>query len=500
MFQQLPVLLLVVLLAAAFAVPMLGRKREHLAFLLTAGALLFLFLCSFALLYYVRQYGPFSYYLGAWPPPWGIELMVDHLAVYVLLTISAIAFLVIIYGARDLQHEIYSGARHWYYPLYLLLLFALSGMALTNDIFNLFVFMEISNIAACGIISIKPDRRCAEAAFKYLILSTLGSGCFLLAVAILYIITGHLNLEYMAQSLPIALSIYPYNTLIALSLIVVALGVKAALFPLHVWLPDAHAAAPTPSSAVLSALVIKLYAVVMVKIFAVFPAELFAVVPVLEIVLLLSALSALAGSVFAMLQDDIKRMLACSSVAQVGFVFMGIGFFEGQALIGELLHIFNHAVVKSMLFLAAGLIIYATGIRRISQFKGLGKRLPLPMLAFVVGTMAMVGIPGTSGFVSKWYLALGALEADRHFFVVIILLSSLLNGIYYFPIIITAFFGGEHQDDYQEKHKTNMEWRELPRGMLVPVLLLAAATIFFGFYPWPLVELLQETVQNFGTQ
>jgi len=500
LFQQLPVLLLILLLAAAFMVPMLGRKREHLAFLLTAGALLLLFLCTFALLYYVRQYGPFTYYMGAWPPPWGIELIVDHLAVYVLLTLGAVAFLVMVYAARDLQHEINAGARKWYYSLYLLLLFALSGMALTNDIFNLFVFMEISNIAACGIISIKPERRCAEAAFKYLLLSTLGSGCFLLAVAILYIITGHLNLEYIAQGLPAALALYPYNTLIALSLIVVALGVKAALFPLHVWLPDAHAAAPTPSSAVLSALVVKLYAVVMLRIFAVFPAELFAVVPVLEIVLILSALAAIAGSVFAMLQDDIKRMLACSSVAQIGFVFMGIGFFEGQALIGGLLHIFNHAVVKSMLFLAAGLIIYATGIRRISQFRGLGKHLSVPMLAFVVGTMAMVGIPGTSGFVSKWYLALGALEAGRSFYIVIILLSSLLNGIYYFPIIITAFFGGTHHDNQFDNHQSGPEWRALPHSMLVPVLLLAAAIIFFGFYPWPLVELLQEVVKNIGTQ
>jgi multicomponent Na+:H+ antiporter subunit D len=231
----------------------------------------------------------------------------------------------------------------------------------------------------------------------------------------------------------------------------------------------------------------------MVKIFAVFPKEIFEAVPVQEIVLLLSAMAVMAGSVFAMLQDDIKRMLACSSVAQIGFVFMGIGFFEGQALIGGLLHIFNHAVVKAMLFLAAGLIIYATGIRRISQFRGLGTRLSLTMAAFVVGSLAMVGIPGTSGFISKWYLAMGALEVDRPFYIVIILLSSLLNGIYYFPIIITAFFGGIHQDNYQP----GTEWRELPRSMLVPVLLLAAATIFFGFYPGPLLELLQEAVKGF---
>ena len=469
---------------------MLGPRRERLAFTLTAIALLALFICALALLFLVRTHGPFSYYLGSWPPPWGIELVADYLAVYVLLTLGSIAFLVMVYGAYDLKHEIGDNVRNWYYSLYLLLLFALSGLALSNDLFNLFVFMEISAIASCGIISIKGDRQCAEASFKYLILSALGSGCFLLAVAMLYMVTGHLNLHYIAAELPTALTLYPYNILIALSLIIVGLGVKAALFPLHVWLPDAHAAAPTPSSAVLSALVIKLYAVVMIKIFAVFPAELFEVVPVLEIVLILSALAVVAGSVFAMLQDDIKKMLACSSIAQIGFVFMGIGIFEGQALIGGLLHIFNHAVIKAMLFLAAGLIIYATGIRRISEFKGLGMRMPLTMSVFIVGALAMVGIPGTSGFVSKWYLALGALESGKSIYIVAILLSSLLNGIYYFPIVITAFFGSEFQP--------NTERRDLPWSMLAPVILLAAATIFFGFYPRPLIELLQQAITSLG--
>lgn len=490
MLWQLPVILLVVLLGAAFIVPLCGRKREWQAYFLALSVLFIFLLGSLALLYTVLQRGPFFYHLGNWPPPWGIELIVDYLAVYVLLTLGSIAFLVMIYAARDLRHEIGNRVRHWYYSLYLLLLFAMSGMALTNDFFNLFVFVEISTIAACGIISIKEDRRCTEAALKYLMLSALGSGCLLLAVAMLYMVTGNLNLQYVAAELPAALSLYPYNILIALSLIIVGLGVKAALFPLHVWLPDAHSAAPTPSSAVLSALVIKIYAIAMIKIFAVFPPELFAQIPVLEIVLLLSALAAVAGSIFAMLQDDIKKMLACSSIAQIGFVFMGIGFFQGQALIGGLLHIFNHAVIKAMLFLAAGMIIYATGIRRISDFKGLGTRLPLTMSAFVIGALAMVGIPGTSGFVSKWYLALGALEAGKPFYIFIILFSSLLNGIYYFPIVITAFFGSDPQPA--------TERQDLPLSMLVPVLLLAAATVIFGFYPRPLVELLQQVLISKG--
>jgi len=179
-------------------------------------------------------------------------------------------------------------------------------------------------------------------------------------------------------------------------------------------------------------------------------------------------------------------MLAYSSIAQIGFVFMGIGLFEGRALAGGLLHIFNHAMMKAMLFLAAGLIIYASGIRKIRDLKGIGMRMPLTMLAFTVGAFSMVGIPGTNGFISKWHLALGALDLERPFFVAVILLSSLLNGIYYFPIVIDAFFGTQIMP--QSEHK------DVPALMLVPVMVLAVGIIFFGFYPAPVLSFIERAI------
>lgn len=487
MYLHLPVLMVILLFGVSFVVSLLGKKRRNLAFQLTLLVLGIVFIISIYLLQHVGKEGPFSYHVGGWPPPWGVELYVDYLSAYVLMVLTSISFVVLIYGVEDLRHELKSDVLHWYCSLYLLLLGAMCGIALTNDLFNLYVFIEISTIAACGIISIKDDRKCIEASLKYLILSVMGSGCFLLAVAMLYMITGNLNFTYVAQELPHVLPLYPYNIVIALSLIIVSLGVKSALFPLHVWLPDAHSSAPSPSSAVLSGLVIKIYAVALVKLlFQVFPPQIFEVIPVLDIVLFLSVLAILAGSIIAMVQDDIKKMLAYSSIAQIGFVFMGIGLFEGRALAGGLLHIFNHAMMKAMLFLAAGLIIYASGIRKIRDLKGIGMRMPLTMLAFTVGAFSMVGIPGTNGFISKWHLALGALDLERPFFVAVILLSSLLNGIYYFPIVIDAFFGTQIMP--QSEHK------DVPALMLVPVMVLAVGIIFFGFYPAPVLSFIERAI------
>lgn len=487
MSYHIPVLLVVILLGASYAVPLLVRWRKKLLFPVTIGSLFLAFVFSLYLIFLLNERGAFSYCLGGWPPPWGIELYVDYLAAYMLMVLSSISFIILIYGYKDLKHELKEEVVGWYYTLYLLLVASMMGMAVTNDLFNLFVFVEISAIASCGIISIKEDRKCIEASFKYLILSALGSGCILLAVAMIYMITGNLNFDYVATEIVGVLHRYPYNILISISLLIVGMGVKSALFPLHVWLPDAHSSAPSPSSAILSGLVIKIYAVAMFKLlFRAFPATIYQVVPVLDIILFLSVLAILFGSIFAMVQEDIKRMLAYSSIAQIGYVFMGIGLFGGRALVGGLLHIFNHAMMKSMLFLAAGLIIYATGIRNIRELKGIGVRMPLTMGAFAIGAFSMVGIPGTNGFISKWFLALGALDLGRPFYVIIILLSSLLNGIYYFPIVIDAFFG--------VKIEPRPEHKDVPALMLIPVLILTSGIIFFGFFPGPLIRLLEKAI------
>jgi multicomponent Na+:H+ antiporter subunit D len=349
------------------------------------------------------------------------------------------------------------------------------------------VLMEICAISSCAIITIKEDRECLEAGFKYLILSAMGTGCFLLGVAMLYMVTGQLNFTYLQLELVNALVDYPLSVFTAAALFIVAFGTKAALFPLHVWLPDAHASAPSPSSAMLSGLVIKIYAFTLFLVFYhLFPRSLLENLPLSEIVLWLAALGVMFGSIYAMMQKDLKKMLAYSSISQIAFIFMGIGLDQNLALIGGLYHIAVHAITKSMLFMSAGAIIYATGVRKINDLIGIGRSMPLVMIAFTVGSASMIGIPGTGGLISKWYIALGALEIGRSLFVLVILLSSLLNAIYYMPIVINAFMS---QEDFHHQVKA------VPVIMQVSMVIGIILVVMTGIFSRPVILLLEESVR-----
>ncbi len=485
--DHFPALIIIVLFAGAFAVPLLYRWARNVCIPVMAVVLVSALVMAFSLLVSVQQSGPLLYHMGGWPPPWGIEFRVDLLRVYILVVILAVSLWIFYYAVRDLEHELKKEVIGWYYSLYGLLVGSMAGIAMTNDLFNLFVLMEICAISACAIISIKEDRECLEASFKYLILSAMGTGCFLMGVAMLYMATGYLNYELLHLQLNEAFSLYPRNIFVAAALFIVAFGTKAALFPLHVWLPDAHASAPSPSSAMLSGLVIKVYAFALFLMFyQVFPRVLLDSIPLTEIILWLASLGVMFGSIYAMLQDDLKKMLAFSSIGQIGFIFMGFGFDYELAMIGGFYHIMVHAITKAMLFMSAGVIIYATGVRRIKDLAGIGRVMPFTMTAFTIGSASMIGIPGTGGLISKWYLALGALECGRPFFVIIILASSLLNAIYYMPIVINAFM---HQDDFRHQVKP------VPLYMTVALAIGMIGVIVSGVFSRPVVLLLQEALQ-----
>lgn len=485
--EHLPVLVVINFFVFAFLMPVLFSKAKRWCGPAALFSLCVSVIFSVILLLQVMETGPFTYHVGGWAPPFGIELRVDYLSVYMLLVLTGVGLVVLAYGFVDLLSELKERVIGWYYTLYLLLIGSMVGMALTNDLFNLFVFMEICAIAACAIISIKENRECLEASFKYLILSAMGTGCYLLAVALIYMITGHLNFDMVREVLTVNAGLYPHNVLAALALIMVAIGVKAALFPLHVWLPDAHASAPSPSSAVLSGLVIKIYAIALINLaFKVFPRDMLIRIPLMEVVLWLATLSVIFGSVFAMTQQDFKKMLAYSSIAQIGYVFMGVGLFSRTALTGGLVHILNHAIMKAMLFMVAGIIIYCAGIRKIKDFSGIGSRLSFTMIAFTVGGLSMVGIPLTGGFIGKLFLIQGSFETGRYFFGVIILLSSLLNAVYYFPIAISAFWG--------EPDEERPPFKPVPPIMTAALSVMILAVFILGVYPRPVTLFLHKAV------
>jgi len=485
--DHFPALIIIVMFIAAFLSPLLYRWAEKISASFVTASLLAALVMSIALLVQVQQSGPVLYHIGGWPPPWGIELRADPLRVYILIIVISVSLWIFLYALRDLKHELKKTVIGWYFTLYSILVGSMAGIALTNDLFNLFVLMEICAISACAIISIKEDRECLEASFKYLILSAMGTGCFLLGVAMLYMATGYLNYSFLQVELAEAIIHYPLNIFTAAALFIAAFGTKAALFPLHVWLPDAHASAPTPSSAMLSGLVIKIYAFALFLMFyQVFPKTMLTAIPLNEIILWMAAFGTMFGSIYAMIQIDLKKMLAFSSIGQISYIFMGIGFHHDLALVGGFYHIMVHAVTKALLFMTAGVIIYSTGVRQIRELSGIGRVLPLAMLAFTIGSASMIGIPGTGGLISKWYLALSALEIGRPFFVLVILASSLLNAIYYMPIVINAFM---HQEDFP--HHT----RKVPNFMQVSLLIGMIFIVISGFFSRPVVSLLEEAVR-----
>jgi multicomponent Na+:H+ antiporter subunit D len=492
--ENLLLLKILLPLTVAVLLPFFHGTKLLMAKVLFIGSVLVSLGASIILLIGVYTKRPFSYYFGGWMSPWGIEFQVGYLSVFTSIIILSMAFLVGVYSLEDMHKTIEKNRIPRYYSLFLLLVFSLLGIALTNDIFNLFVFIEISTIAAVSLITVVNKKQNIEAGIKYLVLSALGSGCILFAIALIYMVTGNLNMTQIGVELATAWKNYPRNILAASSFLVVGFSVKSAIFPVHVWLPDAHTYAPSPSRAILSGVVIKVYAVAMIKIlFTIFGVEILENLAIETVFLVLASLSILFGSVFAIAQADIKRMLAYSSVAQIGYVYLGIDLANAAGISGALLHVLNHAIMKVGLFLIVGIIIHKTGKRRISDFRGLAREMPVIMICFTVMALSMIGIPPFSGFFSKYYLALGAIDANKHIYVVVILVSSLLNALYYLPIIVASFFN--------ERDETSVEVirEKIPKTMAIPVLVLTFGSLFFGlFYTLPLDVITRAVIDLIG--
>ena len=381
--------------------------------------------------------GPISYELGGWPPPIGIEYVLDPLSAYLAVIIALIGLLVTIYpveAAFDLRPR--KGVP--LYPLVLLLLTGLMGVVLSGDLFHLFVFLEIYAISTYGLVSLGGDRG-VFAALRYLLLGTIGSGLYLLGVGFLYFSTGTLNMADMATQLP-AIADSP-TVLGAMALIVIGLALKMALFPLHVWLPDAHSYSPPGVAALLAAVQVKAGAYGLIRIlFDVFgPAYTGEGLPVSVALTYFGLAGIVVGSVLAIRQTDIKRMLAYSTVAQLGYIGVGIGLATPLALVGALLHVLNHAVMKSGLFLVAGGIIQRTGLKSIPRFSGLGMRMPLTMTGFAIMGLSMAGVPPTAGFFSKFYLVWGAIELGNWLVAIVVVSSSLLTVVYFLRLFERIF-------------------------------------------------------------
>lgn len=352
---------------------------------------------------------PISYLLGGWAAPWGIEYRVDRLSAYVLVLVTSIGAITMLFAPKSVKAEIPADRIYLFYTMYLLTLAGLLGITITGDAFNLFVFLEISSLSSYVLISLGSDRRALTAAFRYLMLGTVGATFYVIGVGLMYQMTGTLNMIDLAERLPAVAD--TRTILVAISFLTVGIGLKLGLFPLHVWLPNAYAHAPSVVTAFLAATATKVAVYIFLRIyFTVFGAEVFAALPVDEILLVLSLIAILSMSAVAIFQTDTKRLLAYSSVAQIGYMVIGISLVSTTGLTAAILHLFNHALMKSALFLVLACVFFRIKSVKIEDMAGLGRAMPFTMAAFVLAGFSLIGIPLTVGFVSKWYLIVAAIE------------------------------------------------------------------------------------------
>ena len=471
MIAHLPALQVVIPLISAPLCALLPAGRTVWLAAMTASWLAFLM--AALLLNQVLAHGPISYLMGSWPVPWGIEYRVDALNAYMLLIVAGIGAIVMTFGRVIVENRIRLpvNKQPWFYTAYLLCLTGLLGITITGDAFNVFVFLEISSLSSYVLISIGRDRRALTAAYQYLIMGTIGATFILIGIGLLYVMTGTLNMGDLAARIPAVADTRTVRA--AFAFLTIGVSLKLALFPLHLWLPNAYAYAPSVVTAFLAATATKVAVYVLLRFFfTIFGAKFsFEAMQLDKVLLPLALVGIFSASVVAIFQTNVKRMLAYSSVAQIGYMILGISLVSVTGLTAGISHLFNHALMKGALFMALGCVSFRVGAAELDRMAGVGRAMPWTMGAFVIGGLSLIGVPLTAGFVSKWYLIVGALEKGWWPVAVLVLITSLLAVIYIWRVVEVAYF---------KPAPEGRVVREAPLALLVPTWALALANLYFG--------------------
>lgn len=426
---------------------------------------LILFVLSMMAVYAVNVNGTIVYNVGSWKPPIGITMILDGFSAFMLIVVNLIAVAAALFSVNYMERFT---AKWKYYSLFFLMLSGMNGVIVAGDIFNLFVFLEISSFASYALVAFGTEKNEIEAAFKYAIMGSVAAIFILFGIVLLYGYTSTLNMADMANNL--ALKGEPKLILLVSVFFLMGFGLKSALVPFHGWLADAHPAAPAPISAMLSGVIIKSLGVyAMARIFF----NVIGMTPQLSgIFMFLGALSMFVGAALAMAQKDFKRLLAYSSVSQIGYIFLGLGVGSKLALIGTLLHIFSHSVFKSLLFLNSGAVEYSTGTRDMDKLGGLQEKMPFTGRSAVVASMSISGIPPFSGFFSKLIIILAAAQAGYYGYSAWAALISILTLSVVLKALKSIFFGKLPEGLKAVK--------EVPALMKFAMGILAVISIFGG--------------------
>ena len=476
-------LIFVVPVASAALLAVFGHARPRLSWAVTLAVALTTTAAASVLCAVVAGGGEVRYAVGGWGAPLGIELRFDRLSAVTAL-FGAVTVLVVVFSRTLLPR---SGPRaSLFFALVLVNLGGLNGFAVAGDLFNLFVFMELLSVSAYALVAAGRARGAALAALKYLLPCAVSSLLVLFAVGLAFALTGSLNMADVSARLPGAA---PPAVALTLAAFAVGFMIKAALFPLHFWLPDAHGSAPGPVSALLSALVVKAGIIGLVRVAAVFGD---AAQPGLNVALmLLGAVAIVFGGVAALVQREIKRVLAYSTISNIGYIALGLGTASATAVAGGLAHVFYHGVTKAGVFLAAAALVERTGLHTIDDLRGLGHRMPWAATALGAGMIALAGVPPTAAFVGKWQIALGAMEAGRPALVAVVLAGALLALGYGIRIINALFFRAP-------THERVVAASEAPPSMILPLVVAIGVALSAGLSGAAMIEFLRPLAEVRG--
>ena len=452
-----------------------GRFAWGLAFAAALASLI----CAIELFAATRgEFAAVSYAMGGWEPPFGIEFRIDGLNAALLLLLSATGVLALLFGLPTVEDEIDPDKRSLFYSAFLLCFAGLSGVAITGDAFNLFVFLEISSIGTYAIIAMgwKNDRRALTASFNYLVMGTIGATFFVIGIGFLYMATGTLNMADMAQRI----AVLPGNRVVEVgfAFILVGIGLKAAMFPLHLWLPNAYAFSPNFVTTFLAATATKVAFYVIIR----FSYDIFAIDSgfvtnaMVYVITPMAIAGMIVASTQALFQADARRLLAYSSVAQVGYMLLGLGLATSAGLAAGMLHLLNHALIKGALFMALGAFFYSYGVRRIDDLKGLGQAMPGVGAAFTIAALSLIGVPFTAGFISKFYLIQAALQSGWWWAAAAILISSVLAVFYCYRMLVALWVNPAPSAE----HMPHGRVRAVPLTILIPLWVFALANLYFG--------------------
>ncbi|NND92292.1 MAG: monovalent cation/H+ antiporter subunit D family protein [Granulosicoccus sp.] len=473
MSDQLPALQIMVTLLAAPLCVIIRHARGAWALAMAANTVAFV--VAILLLLQVLDTGVIRYAVGGWAAPSGIEYYIDTMNAAVLVLVSGISALVLLYAFKSVEKSIPHAKHYLFYSAWMMCITGLLGIVITGDAFNVFVFLEISSLATYTLISFGSDRRALTASFNYLVLGSVGASFILIGIGFLYAATGTLNMVDLAQRIPDSES--QRSVLVAFSFITIGVLIKSAVFPLHAWLPNAYTHAPVAVTAFLAGTATKVSLYVLLRFFfSIFGKDYSFGQLLLSGVLLPAAVAGFVlMSLVAMFQNDLRRMLAYSSVAQIGYIVAGFSLASQSGLTAGIVHIINHGIVKTSLFMAVGCILYRVGHAHTPSLDSLIRRMPFTSVAFIVSGLGLIGVPLTVGFVSKFTLIGAAMERGWWLVAGLVLISSLMAVVYIGRVIEVLLFRRARDSGPEPSGM-----REAPVSMLLPLYVLLAAGLYFG--------------------